>query len=310
MTARHISVIISTRNRPRDVERCLVSLSRVMYARWDITLIDQSDDKRTHDAVEKLTDILPPLMYRHSSEKGLSRARNEGMNVSQGDIFAFLDDDCTVEPTWLEDVAGLFDRYPHAAIAFGAVEASAHDQQTTFISAYTPRKERVLRGQWSSFRVTGMGASMYLRRAIAQRVGSFDVCLGAGSSLFKSTEETDYAYRTLALGKEIVETPMVQVHHYGARDFQSGAFAQLIRDHAYASGALDMKVLRCRGAAGLILLVVHSCAYLMKVDVRNLVLGRRPNRLAWIVMYVRGLGAGRRLGVDRQRCLFVDTLEG
>jgi hypothetical protein len=58
---------------------------------------------------------------------------------------------------------------------------------------------------------------MAVRRAVAERVGIFDECLGPGSR-FAGGEEHDYAERLARLGVKMRSTPAVVVRHsYGYR---------------------------------------------------------------------------------------------
>lgn len=305
----HISVVIPTRNRPHDVQRCLDGLTRVNYPSWDVLLVDQSEDTRTQMIADRFTSLLPCLLYCRMREAGLSRARNIGIAKTDGDIVAFLDDDCTVTADWLDQVANVFARHPHAALVFGAVKSVPHDWRSHFIPIYRVNEERVLRGRTALVRSSGIGASMYLRRSLSQSAGPFDPHLGSGARFFRSSEDWEYCYRVLATGNEAVLTPSIVVHHFGMRDYKSGAVSRLFRESAYSDGAVDMKLLRCRDAAALALIVAHTWGYISKINLRNLVLRRSPNGLAWIVMYICGLLASFQLGVDRHRRLYVTATD-
>src|ERR1700716_149612 len=104
-----VSVVVCTRNRPIDLGRCLAGLAESSPPPLEVIVVDQSDSPG------RGTD--PPIDgYRHhvASERGLSLARNAGIALSVGDVVAFLDDDCTVEPGWAGEIATLFERHPEA----------------------------------------------------------------------------------------------------------------------------------------------------------------------------------------------------
>lgn len=300
----HITVVIPTCNRPDDVRRCLDSLSHVSYPHWDILLLDQSDDTLTRDVAVALAEALPRLTHRPMPEKGLSRARNVGLAEADGEILAFLDDDCTVDPDWLQQIAGVFARHRKAAITFGTVRPTPYNKREGWITQYQVQRERVLRGRFSLIQPGPMGASMYLRPALLKQVGLFDEHLGAGAVYFTSTEEWEYAFRALAQGQSIVETPCVVVHHHGLRDYRSGAFSRSRQQAAFSDGAADMKLLRCGDAGALLVIAAHTWKLLKQINIRNLVLRRGPNTLAPLAMYVYGLCASFRLAIDRPRHLY------
>src|SRR5579871_940804 len=109
MTCPTITVAIPTCNRVHDLVRCLESISKVKYPQWNVLVIDQSDGNDTQVAVARFGDRLPHMRYCHMPVKGLTRGRNVALRSAPGEILAFIDDDCTVEPNWLLDVAAAFE---------------------------------------------------------------------------------------------------------------------------------------------------------------------------------------------------------
>lgn len=304
-----ILVAIPTRNRPADLRRCLESLARVAYPRWEALVVDQSDDTGARTVVADLAPALPGLQYDHMDEIGLARARNRAMQVAERDIdiLAFLDDDCTVPPDWLRQVAAAFARHPDAALVFGAVRAAPHDPTVCFIPHYDAGAERVLRGRLAARRAGGMGASMYLRPPLTRQVGPMDAHTGSGTPFLG--EDWDFAYRTLAAGYAVVETPEIAVLHYGARYYASGAARDLFWQNEYARAALHMKLLRCGDPVAILLIAAHFVQLISWIKPHNLLLRRGPSHIGGLVRYLEGLSAGLRLGVDRRRRLFVDPAE-
>jgi GT2 family glycosyltransferase len=301
----HISVVVPTYQRPDDVRRCLASLRGVTYPQWDILLVDQSEDARTEAVARSFATDLPQLRYHRIAEKGLARARNAGIAATTGAIIAFLDDDCTVECDWLEQVAAVLQRHADAALVFGAVQASAHNTTVFFIPEIHIAHEERYDGKRAMTRITEcMGASMYLRRGFLASAGAFDSQLGAGAPIFTSCEDFDYCYRVLAAGGAVVQSPSIAVRHFGARDYKSGAASRLIRDAAFSAAAVDMKLLRCGEGAAVRLIATHTYTNLTRIRLDNVVLRSGPSGLAWISMYLAGLFASFRLRVDRDLRLY------
>lgn len=295
--------MIPTCDRPADVERCLNSLALVEYPAWELFLIDQSDDARTEAVADRFNSVLPRMAYVRSAQRGAARTRNAAMTLVHGDIVAFLDDDCTVEPSWLRDVAAVMSRYPGLALVFGSVHRVPSESNRGFVPAYAVTSERTLRGRLAFLRTECMAASMYLRPALWNQVGPIDAETGAGARF--AGEDRDYCYRVLASGLPVVETPAITVYHHGARTYEGGSASRLIRRAAFSFGALHMKIVRSGDPFGLVLIAVEMWRNLTRIRWRNLLRRRRPNGLAWIVMYLRGLRAGFQLSVDRKRRLWV-----
>ncbi len=240
------------------------------------------------------------------SPKGLSRARNLGIEATNGEIIAFLDDDCTVRADWLTHVAAAFMRHQQAALVFGTVISTPHDKQIYYIPSYDAKTECCFQGRLACLRVGGMGASMYLRRDLVRGLGPFDVHLGPGSGFFGNGDDVDYSYRCLASGCRVVKTPLIIVEHHGIRAYNTGAALDLLADYAYTAGAVVMKLLRCREMAALLLLV-HGLRYFSLNRPHSFVPNRHPTPVRLIAMHLRGLLASFQLSVDRQHYLYVST---
>jgi glycosyltransferase involved in cell wall biosynthesis len=295
-----ITVVVATCNRPLDAARCVDSLTRVTYPKWSLMVIDQSDDDETRRAVARLDKHVPMVVqYVHVTQKGLTRARNAALRWSRSEILAFIDDDCTVEPGWLSDVAGAFDRWPDVPLIFGKVLPVPHDPKQCFVPSHGIAEDLVLHGRMM-FRRAGsiMGASMYLRRAVGRDVGPFDVYAGPGARF--NIEDRDYAYRCLAAGYTVLRTPAVTVLHHGTRRYDDRATRSLLRSYGFGFGAQDMKFLRCGDKLALLVIAGHLVKMLGFVRWGRLATGRvRGSHALWILMYVRGLMVGLRPPVMR-----------
>jgi glycosyltransferase involved in cell wall biosynthesis len=299
-----ISVIIPTRDRPRDIQRCLTSLAQVTYPRIEILLMDQSADGATEAVAGRFASLLPKLKYARASGQGAARARNAAMKASQGEIIAFLDDDCTVGPDWLERVAEAFRQHPGASLVFGRVQpAPATDPADYFVPGYEIPKQQIHRGRLGFLGAGGMAASMYFRRGLYEQAGPIDEQTGAGARF--AGEDRDYCYRVLAAGGVVLETPEVCVQHHGARAYRSGAASQLIRRAGYSVGALHMKLLRCGEPIALVLILAELWRSLGRINLPNVLRFRGPTGAAWMAMYVYGLFDSLKYGVDRKHYLWL-----
>jgi GT2 family glycosyltransferase len=230
-------------------------------------------------------------------EKGLTRARNLALRSAQGEILAFIDDDCTVETSWLRDVACAFAQHPEVPLIFGRVLPIPHDAKRCFIPGHEISQARILRGRVAFLQAGSlMGASMYLRLASCREVGPFDVYAGPGARF--NIEDRDYAYRHLVAGYPVLLTPAITVTHYGARHYAHKSTRALLRSYGYGFGAQDMKFLRCGDWAAPLIVLGHMIRMLTFIIWPRLLSGHlRETRGLWIVMYLCGLFGGLRVPV-------------
>lgn len=143
-----VSVIVPTYNR-RD---CLVCTIRSILAQtWrDLEVIVIDDGSSDESAVEVLRQLGPdpdraesiwrqrvqssngslgfgfwtseiPLQYIYQSNRGIGASRNRGVQVSQGDLIAFLEPDYTWDAHHLEAHVNFLDSRPDAWLAHGTV---------------------------------------------------------------------------------------------------------------------------------------------------------------------------------------------
>lgn len=96
-----VSVLVCTRERPRDLERCLESLVALDPPAHEIIVVDNCP---ATGATRELCARFP-VEYVLEPQPGQSRARNRGLVHATGELVAFTDDDCVVDPGWLSGLA-------------------------------------------------------------------------------------------------------------------------------------------------------------------------------------------------------------
>ncbi|GAB7022567.1 glycosyltransferase family 2 protein [Salidesulfovibrio brasiliensis] len=98
-----ISVVLPTRDRPDDLQNALKSLGAQTYDRFEVVVVN---DGRT-DVADIISDSVlsergvPIRHVWNECDTGPSAARNRGLEVAQGDVIAYLDDDDFFKPNHL-----------------------------------------------------------------------------------------------------------------------------------------------------------------------------------------------------------------
>jgi glycosyltransferase involved in cell wall biosynthesis len=96
------SIVIPTRNRPRQLASCLAGVAELDFPRerFEVLVVDDGGDSPLDDVVEQAAaDLDVRLMHREHAGPGA--ARNAGAAAAKHAFLAFIDDDCRPEPTWL-----------------------------------------------------------------------------------------------------------------------------------------------------------------------------------------------------------------
>jgi glycosyltransferase involved in cell wall biosynthesis len=210
-TAPSVSVVICTRDRPQDLDRCLHSLATLATDPHEVLVVDNTaGDASTADVCARhaVRRVVEP-------EPGLSRARNRGIAETTGAIVAFTDDDCVVDPGWLDVVPDAF-ADPRVMVLAGYVgpleletpAQTAFERLGGFARAY---ERKVLDGR--TIRWAGIGdGNSFFRRDAFEEVGLFAEDLGPGSPAL-SGQDADMFSRIFAAGYRMVLDPGAIVWH-------------------------------------------------------------------------------------------------
>ncbi|MCI5164930.1 MAG: glycosyltransferase family 2 protein [Candidatus Electrothrix sp. GM3_4] len=113
-----ISVIIPTFNRAEFLEQAIDSVLNQSLACGEILVIDDGSTDATSDIVKSISGCASvPLRYLYQEKKGVSAARNKGINEAKYDLLGFLDSDDRWAPRKLELQLEAMERQPQYLIS-------------------------------------------------------------------------------------------------------------------------------------------------------------------------------------------------
>ncbi len=108
-----VSVVIATYNRSQLLLRCLRALESQDYPRdaFEVIVVDDGSDDDTAEVVPQFieTTLLPKTLYKRNSHAGPAKARNSGIEQSNEEIVAFIDDDAYADKGWLRRLVECFE---------------------------------------------------------------------------------------------------------------------------------------------------------------------------------------------------------
>ena len=144
-----VSIIIPTRNRPRDLTDAIRTIFTQTVLPAEIVIVDQSETDESRQVVNRLYNqasecVRTTTRIVHIWNKtlaGLTIARNCGIDKATGDIVLFLDDDVLLESEFLSELLGVYEQYPDVVGVSGV------------ITNYTP--PRLLYRLWASIFMRG-----------------------------------------------------------------------------------------------------------------------------------------------------------
>ncbi|MGG2017317.1 glycosyltransferase family 2 protein [Bacillus sp. S10(2024)] len=186
------SLIMATCGRRDDIIDLLKSLEKQTYKGFELIVVDQNDAPIAdlfNDYKEKF-----PINYIYTPIKGLSRARNTGLKVADGDIIAFPDDDCIYETNVLENIQETFKQNKN--IHF--ISTNTTNVEGTGSLIHAPKTDIILNNKYGFM---GPSFALFFTKQFVQDVGTFDEDLGVGAgTIYGAGEETDFVLRGMKNG--------------------------------------------------------------------------------------------------------------
>ena len=193
-----ISVIIPARNEAKNIGRTLDALAVQTLPKSDFEVI-LADNGSTDDTIaiaEKYASLLT-LNIICTPATSIAQVRNDGVHAASGDIFAFLDADCTAKASWLEEalasqpahsIWGAHYTVPHGATWVGRVweefQASSHKGPTNFLPT----------------------SNLFVERNDFMAIGGF-------ASSQQTSEDVDFSLRARRQGLSVIAIPALAVVH-------------------------------------------------------------------------------------------------
>ncbi len=236
-----LAVVIVTRDRPRELRRCLESIAAQSPPPGETIIVAGSDGSCPDEILQPFTALQPLVIACH--EHNISASRNAGLGASGAELVLFIDDDATARPGWIEAYLGAFSRSPSAwAVGGHAMDSRCDPPVPEFafgliapsglqIEVRRPCESGVPRG----YRPNVKGCNFAVRREPVMAVGGFDPFFAF------AFDEADLMLSIAAAGGRVVHEPRAVVDHAHAPGHfrRSGPFDRDWRTE-YASHTMFM----------------------------------------------------------------------
>ena len=220
------SLILATVGKSEIMISLLESLKCQSVQSFELIVVDQNRDNRLIPILNSYQDSYE---IKHiPSELGLSKARNIGIQVAEGDVFAFPDDDCWYRERILEQISNKFTSRPEV----GGLCGRAVDENGVNIARYARHPGLVTKlNAWERC----SSISLFLRNRAIRTVGCFDEQLGLGARTpWQSAEDIDLPIRLVTTGFQLRYDPEIVVYHPAS--LKDGAPQSCKRAYGYGVG--------------------------------------------------------------------------
>ncbi len=231
-----VSVIVCSYNGGQTLASCLDSLGKLNYPEYEVILVDDgSIDDTSYIAAQ-----FPWVRYIHQSNQGLSHARNTGAAAAKGEVFAYTDSDCMVDPDWLYYLMGTLVSGDYAGVGGPNVTPPAKNWIQACVAAAPGGPSHVLLTDVVAEHIPGCNMAFY--RWAFEAVGGFD------TEYRKAGDDVDFCWRIQQAGWVIAFSPTAIVWHY--RRFTLRAFLKQQDGYGEAESLLRFKHLIFFGPTG------------------------------------------------------------
>lgn len=141
------SVVIPLYNKQRYIKSTLQSVLAQTYTDYEVIVVDDgSTDASLQEAEQMQSDKIRVL---HQENQGVAVARNTGIENAAGEYIAFLDADDKWNPSYLEEIDKIVQKYPQSDIFVSAYEVDLGNGKKN-LSEQMPAQDGCLPSYWAT----------------------------------------------------------------------------------------------------------------------------------------------------------------
>lgn len=218
----NITVILCTYDRGESLTTALGSVARSVLpdsVEWEVLVVDNNSTDQTRQVVDDFCHRYPGrFRYLFEVRQGKSHALNSGIREARGDVLAFMDDDVTVEPTWLQTLTAPLKNGEWAGV--GGRILPARD--------FAPPNWLAIKGPYSTVGMLALfdlgdrscelhqapfGTNMAFHKSVFVKYGGFRTDMGPCPGSEIRNEDTEFGRRLLAAGECLGYEPSAIVYH-------------------------------------------------------------------------------------------------
>ena len=210
-----ISIIITTRNRKKDISECIESILSSNYSNYEIILVDNASED---DTVEMIEQKFPYVkIVKNDKNLGIAGGRNIGTSLAKGDYILFLDSDTIIDKNMLGELINVIKKEKRIGIVvpkmyflespnliwYAGAKVNLLTSRTYNIGVY-----EIDYGQYDKICETSHGPTAFLcSRELINKIGEHN------EEYFMSYADLDFAIRAKKEGFKVLYVPTAKLWH-------------------------------------------------------------------------------------------------
>ncbi len=222
-----VSVVVCAYNAEETIGACLESLRLLRYPDYEVVLVNDGSADRTLEIAQRF----PEVRIVSQTNRGLSAARNAGIEASSGEIVAFTDADCAVDPDWLVYLAHAFVSNGFVAVGGPNLPPASESRTVACVAAAPGGPTHVLLNDEVAEHIPG--CNMAFRKEVLRQIGGFDAVFRVAG------DDVDVCWRLQNQGYSIGFSPAALVWHERRRSVR--AYLRQQRGYGAAEALLHFK---------------------------------------------------------------------
>lgn len=196
-----ISVVVCTYNGERTIRDCLEGLAALDYPNYEVIVVNDGSTDNTAAIVQEFG-----FRLINTENRGLSSARNTGMEAATGEIIAYTDDDARPDTHWLAYLAAAFTNKKYAAVGGPNIAPPGDGLIADCVSNAPGGPVHILLSDCEAEHVPG--CNLAVRTAILREIGGFDPIYRAAG------DDVDVCWRLRERGWMLGFSPAAMVWHH------------------------------------------------------------------------------------------------
>jgi ABC-type multidrug transport system fused ATPase/permease subunit/GT2 family glycosyltransferase len=196
-----ISVVVCSHNGARTLRDCCEGLLELKYDLFEVIVVDDGSSDATAGIAEEYGFRAIRTPWR-----GLSSARNTGLEAAQGEIVAYIDDDARPDPHWLHYLAHTFLSTDYVGVGGPNIVPSQSGPIPWCVENSPGGPIHVLLNDREAEHIPG--CNMAFRKSALMRVGGFDPRFRAAG------DDVDICWKLQAQGMKLGFNPAAVVWHH------------------------------------------------------------------------------------------------